>query len=159
MAEPQTLPAGPFDPPLLAELHRRCFDAPDERFWDGAAVAGLLAAPGVVGLIRTVGPANAATPVGFALIRVASGEAEILSIGVVPEARRRGHGRALLLAAAAHARPLGAAAGYLEVAADNHAARALYHGGGFRQVGRRADYYRRRDGGADALVLRTRLGD
>jgi ribosomal-protein-alanine N-acetyltransferase len=42
----------------------------------------------------------------------------------------------------------------LEVAADNPAARALYARAGFREVGRRRNYYRRPARRADALILR-----
>jgi ribosomal-protein-alanine N-acetyltransferase len=46
---------------------------------------------------------------------------------------------------------------FLEVGADNAPARSLYSQAGFVEVGRRADYYRRRTGFADALVLRLAL--
>jgi ribosomal-protein-alanine N-acetyltransferase len=44
---------------------------------------------------------------------------------------------------------------FLEVAADNAAARSLYAAAEFVEVGRRRRYYA---GGADALVLRRKLG-
>ena len=47
---------------------------------------------------------------------------------------------------------------FLEVAADNDAAIALYKKQGFETVGRRAGYYARSDHPAvDAIVLRKRL--
>jgi [ribosomal protein S18]-alanine N-acetyltransferase len=45
----------------------------------------------------------------------------------------------------------------LEVAVDNDPAIELYNAVGFGVVGRRARYYRRPDGPADALVLRLAL--
>ena len=42
---------------------------------------------------------------------------------------------------------------FLEVAADNAAALALYRTAGMAETGRRADYYRRPGGAVDALVL------
>jgi ribosomal-protein-alanine N-acetyltransferase len=83
------------------------------------------------------------------LLRVAADEAEILTIGVT--ARRLGVGRALLVAGVEKVRALGAAKMFLEVAADNAAARGFYAQAGFVEVGRRPNYYAN---GADALVLR-----
>jgi ribosomal-protein-alanine N-acetyltransferase len=88
------------------------------------------------------------------LARVAADEAEILTIGVAPEARRLGVGRGLLAAAMRRAASAGAAAMFLEVASTNTPARALYENAGFVRVGRRARYY---PNGGDALVLRADL--
>ena len=52
---------------------------------------------------------------------------------VVPEARRQGVGKALLLAAADHARDLGAASLSLSTALDNLPAQALYESLGWRR--------------------------
>lgn len=92
---------------------------------------------------------------GFVLSRMASDEAEILTIVIDPQARRHGIARQLLavhlgLVAAAGVRHM-----FLEVADSNHAAMALYRRFGFIEVGRRKAYYRKADGtrGA-ALILR-----
>jgi ribosomal-protein-alanine N-acetyltransferase len=87
------------------------------------------------------------------LARVAGGEAEILTLAVAPYARGRGLGRALLCAAIAQAERAGAEEMFLEVGSDNPAARALYAGLGFVNVGARKAYYR----GRDAAVLRLSL--
>ncbi len=92
-------------------------------------------------------------PAGLVLFRVAADEAEILTLGVIPEARRAGVGRALLEAALENARARGAAALFLEVAADNAVAIALYQQAGFGTVGGRKGYYSRAGGTVDALVL------
>jgi len=84
------------------------------------------------------------------LARVAGDEAEILTICVVPAARRTGHGGALLAAAEARAAADGAAKMFLEVAADNVAALSMYRSAGYETVGRRARYY---PNGSDALVM------
>jgi len=133
-------PAGPSHLALLAELHAGCFT---ER-WDALAFAKLLATPGAFALLAV----DDEMPLGFALARLAGGEAELLSIGVPPPGRRRGTGAALLAAVRAR---VGAAPLFLEVAAGNAAAIALYSAAGFRQVGRRAAYYANRQ---DALVMR-----
>jgi ribosomal-protein-alanine N-acetyltransferase len=69
--------------------------------------------------------------------------------------RRQKIATALLAAVFAEAAARGAAAIFLEVAADNDGALALYAQHGFAIVGRRAAYYRRANGGwGDALVMR-----
>ncbi|WP_308446376.1 ribosomal protein S18-alanine N-acetyltransferase [Elioraea sp.] len=133
--------------PLLAALHACAFPADP---WDADAFAALLAMPGAFALIA----AEDATPAGFVLARIAADEAEIVTLGVVPRARRRGHGTRLAAAAAAEAQARGAGRLFLEVAAGNAAARRLYGRLGFREVGQRRGYY---PDGADALVLALAL--
>ncbi len=128
----------------LAALHAAAFPPADR--WGADAIALMLDLPGTFALHR---PGQ-----GFVLARVAAGEAEILTLAVHPEARRQGHGAALLAGAMASAVARGATAMFLEVAEGNAAARALYAAAGFAEVGRRRRYYP--DGG-DALVLRRDL--
>jgi ribosomal-protein-alanine N-acetyltransferase len=128
------------DVSVLAALHAGSFPDP----WDARAIRELFAGPGVFAFFG---------PDGFILARAAGGEAEILTLAVAPQARRRGLGRLLIGMAARHARELGADSLFLEVAADNIAAQALYRGVGFAAVGRRKAYY----GGQDADVLKVML--
>ncbi len=135
-------------PEALARLHARAFTGVP-RPWSTAEFATLLASPGV----QLVDAGS-----GFAVIRTAAGEAELLTLAVAPEARRRGHGRALLARAEARAAAAGAAEMFLEVAADNAAARALYAAAGYAEAGLRRGYYSASGGAAaDALVLRKAL--
>lgn len=92
--------------------------------------------------------------VAVAWLRSAADEAEVLDLAVAPAHRRRGHGRALLLAAAAHVHAAGARRLLLEVRADNAAAAALYAGAGLVQVGTRPGYHR---DGSDARLLAADL--
>jgi len=62
--------------------------------WDGEALGRILALSGGFGFVAW----EADTPVGFALARDLGNECEILSLGVLPEFRRGGVGRALLRA-------------------------------------------------------------
>ena len=142
-------PAGPFDLALLAELHAACFA---ER-WDAPALASLLAMPGALAFLASGPIGRDEEPLGFVLLRAIAGEAEIISIGVRPEARRRGIGRRLLEAALAAAAAGGAERLFLEVAADNYQALGLYLSHDFTEVGRRPNYYQRNGGGIMALVL------
>jgi ribosomal-protein-alanine N-acetyltransferase len=91
---------------------------------------------------------------GMILGRVAADEAEVLTLAVVPAARRRGIGAALLRAAMTRATELGSKVMFLEVAVTNRAARNLYAGHGFAEAGLRHRYY---VDGTDALVLRSSL--
>lgn len=136
---------------MFAELHRACFDKP----WDAAAMADMLAMPGAFGLLAVETCDGESTPVGFVLVRAAAGEAEILSLAVVPAARRRRIARELLEAAFAAARAAGASNMFLEVAESNAAARRLYEQAGFETVGYRPGYYS--GGGEDACAMRRPL--
>lgn len=137
--------AGPDDAAALAEIHAAAFPPGDA--WDRGAIGGLLAMPGTAALrLRDE---------GLVLLRVAADEAEILTLGVRPSARRQGAGRALLQGAMDVAAAAGALRILLEVAEGNLAARGLYAGAGFRAVGRRRGYYA---DGSDALLLAAELG-
>ncbi|MDO9709844.1 GNAT family N-acetyltransferase [Paracraurococcus lichenis] len=132
------------DSAALAVLHAAAF--PREEAWGADAIRLMLEMPGAYGLWR---PGE-----GFILARAAAGEAEILTLAVHPAARRRGLGAGLLAGALAAAAARGAEAMFLEVAAGNAAALALYEGLGFARVGLRRRYYA---DGSDALVLRRDL--
>jgi ribosomal-protein-alanine N-acetyltransferase len=144
--------AGSLD--LLAALHGASF----AEAWDRDSLARLLAAPGARALIAWDGEAGAARALGLALLWVAHDEGELLSLAVVPSARRCGAGTILLRASLAQAAALGARYLFLEVALDNTAARRLYEGVGFVEVGRRPSHDRpAADAAATALTLRLDL--
>ena len=135
--------------PALAAVHAAAFD----EAWSEAAIGALLAAPGVLAFAGGA-PGR---PAGFILCRMAGDEAEILTLATRPRLRRRGVGATLLTAAIEAVSARGARGLFLEVAADNLAARALYAKAGFVVVGARAGYYRRGKGAVDAMVLRRDL--
>ncbi len=132
----------------LARAHAAAFDAP----WPPEAFMDLLGSPGVFALA-----AVDQGPVGLILMRAVAGEAEVLTLAVEPAHRRRGVARALLEAGLAQAAVAGAQTCFLEVAADNAAAIALYRSAGFEPAGRRAGYYQRPAAAVDALLLRRAL--
>ncbi|ANC92550.1 GNAT family N-acetyltransferase [Azospirillum humicireducens] len=140
--------AGRFESGVVAALQQACFP---EDPWDEASVATLSTPPAGFAIIALDALDQ---PVGFVMARVAAEDAEILAIGVLPQARRGGVGRLLVEAAVAGSRDLGATALFLEVAEDNQAAWTLYKACGFFSVGRRPGYYKRPDGRIAALVLR-----
>lgn len=137
------------DADLLAFLHAHCF----AQSWDKRAFEDLLKPENVFAFIESVEE----SPIGFIVLRVVEDEAEILTVGVLADCRRRGLARAIVLSAAEQACNAGARTLFLEVDENNVAARALYDCLGFAAVGRRPGYYRNCDSVADALVLRRGL--
>ncbi|MDO5530331.1 MAG: GNAT family N-acetyltransferase [Paracoccus sp. (in: a-proteobacteria)] len=131
-------------PAELARLHAACFTLP--RPWTEAEFAALIAAKGAF-LLTHEGA-------GFLLGRAIASEAELLTLAVAPEARRGGIARGLLARFAAAARRAGAESAFLEVAADNAPALALYQSAGWREAGRRRGYYAP---GLDAAIMRLDL--
>ena len=96
---------------------------------------------------------------GFAMLRLAADEAELMTIAVDKKWRGKGIAKALLRAAVEDLMMSPAKRLFLEVAADNDPALKLYRGSGFAEIGRRAGYYPRPDGTpATALVMSRPLG-
>ena len=130
-------------PEALTALHARCFTVP--RPFSAREFSSFLAQDRYF----LLGDAR-----GFALGQAAADEAELLTLAVDPDHRRHGLARALLAGFEAEAAARGAVDIYLEVGADNHAARALYRAAGYRESGQRGGYYRQPDGGRmDAIVM------
>ena len=92
---------------------------------------------------------------GWAGVLVIADAAEIMTVGVVPSARRAGTGRRLLDALLAEVLRRGVREIFLEVRADNDAARAMYRSAGFDEVGLRRGYYAA--GRVDAVTMRKAL--
>jgi ribosomal-protein-alanine N-acetyltransferase len=131
-------------PEALARLHAACFTAP--RPWSAAEFTDLLADPGVT--LETA-------PDGFLMWRRAGPEVELLTLAVDPSARRAGTGRGLVRRFLEAAGRAGAEDAFLEVAADNAPARALYASEGFAEIAVRPRYYaRQHQPPLDAVVMR-----
>ena len=147
--------------------------------WSAASIAALMESPGTQALIARVSsvwaanldsdaifatppergrskfcPSQTTDVTGFIIVRVAADEAEILTIAIADDYRRRGVGRALMDAAMMSVIAQGATRLHLEVASSNETARKFYADAGFIQTGRRARYY---PDGADALLLSKAL--
>ncbi len=90
---------------------------------------------------------------GFAVWRVVADESEIITIGVHPNARRAGIASAMLTLIENDAKQRGAQKIFLEVAENNHPARAMYERNGFVQIGVRPKYY----DGIDAILMEKKL--
>lgn len=134
----------------LAEIHSVAFG----HAWSAEEFAALLAERTVF----AIGVRRASRLAGFVLVRVVADEAEILTIAVRPNSRRRGFGRMLMDEALRRLHRAGASACFLEVDRSNAPALALYRSLGFSVAGERRNYYRT-DAGADgtALVMRVQL--
>lgn len=127
----------------MAALHAAAFTTP--RPWSRAEIEGILTNPLAFALQE---------PGGFLIGRVVADEAELLTVAVAAHLRRAGVGRRLVTAFLTEAAHRGAESAFLEVAASNTPAQALYAQCGFQPAGRRRAYYHRPDGSAeDALIL------
>jgi [ribosomal protein S18]-alanine N-acetyltransferase len=90
---------------------------------------------------------------GILVGRVAADEFEILNLAVAKVCRRKGVATRLVTSALESARTAGAPRIYLEVRASNEGAIDLYTRMGFRESGRRRNYYRNPSEDAVLLVL------
>ncbi|MFS8036280.1 GNAT family N-acetyltransferase [Xanthobacter sp. AM11] len=134
------------DIPHLAAIHARAF----ARGWGADEFERLLSERHVRAHVACEGPRR--PPSGFILSHVVVPEAEVLTIAVVTDRRRRGLGRALLAHHLARLAAEGVSTSFLEVEEGNAPALSLYRSLGYRESGRRRGYYGA--GSTDALMLR-----
>ena len=134
------LPLGAAEIRVAALIHKEAFgfDA-----WDERAIADLLAMPGAVGRLAVDRSVEPPEPLGFTLLLFVAEDAELLTVGVRPAARRRGVATRLMTDFFDMARQRRATNAFLEVAADNVPAQRLYARLGFLIEGTRRDYYKR----------------
>ena len=136
----------------LARIHAQGF----YRGWSAGEFDSFLAEPATPVYIACDARRRIA---GFALIRIAADEAELLTIAVDPKFRGKRIGQALMRAAFEDLQLTPARKMFLEVAEDNVAAIRLYKGEGFVTTATRKGYYPRPDGSqATALVMMRDLG-
>ncbi len=125
------------------------FDPAFGEAWTSPQCAGLLPMAGVwLSLARRDDEV-----IGFALGRIVAQEAELLLLAVRRSSQGKGVGQMLLDRFGSVAASKGAEQLHLEVRHGNHAI-SLYSRNGYREVGRRRNYYNGRDGQLfDALTL------
>ena len=143
----------------IVALERSIENAPH---WPRSSYAEiLLPAASAVARALLLAEDQAAQIVGLAVIALRAHDpeptGELESIAVAPSARRAGIGRALMNAVLDWLRLQVAAEVELEVRQSSAAAIALYRSLGFKEVGRRRNYYR--DPQEDALLMRLPLGN
>lgn len=93
--------------------------------------------------------------VAYICFWVAAGEIHLMNIAVHPETRKRGLGRLLIEKLIQNGAEERVQKIWLEVRPSNKAARALYSGMGFTEVGLRRRYYT--DTGEDAIIMTLTL--
>ena len=120
----------------LERLHALCFP---HKPWSAADFADL----------KKSGCDIVASQNGFIVYRATLDEAELITIGVHPDARRGGIAATMIELMVRDLTARGVKKVFLEVAENNHPARALYERYGFTVVGRRPKYY----DGIDAILM------
>jgi [ribosomal protein S18]-alanine N-acetyltransferase len=121
--------------------------------WSAEAMASQLENPNTCYLIAEEDGAL----VGYAGLMAPRGAetAEVHTVTVTEDHRRRGIGRRMLVALLEEAAARGASEVFLEVRVDNPAAQDLYRSLGFETIGVRRGYYQPE--GVDALVMRAQV--
>ena len=128
----------------VAALEALCFADP----WSENSVASELNNPLSLWLVAM--EENAV--VGYVGSQTVLGETDMMNVAVHPDYRRCGIARTLITTLTDALRERGSHSLMLEVRASNAPAIALYAELGFREVGRRRNYYRNPK--EDALILR-----
>jgi [ribosomal protein S18]-alanine N-acetyltransferase len=135
--------------PTLSRLHTECLG----KTWSEAEIEALLVRKEIGCYLSELDGKVS----GFILFQCVGDEGEIINMGVVPSARRKGTGASLLEEALGHCRAQKVASLWLEVAEDNEAAIGLYKKLGFIAQGRRKSYYATKTGPIDALTFKATL--
>ena len=142
------------DSELLTSLHAEGF----AHYWDASAFNDFFAVNNTQAFIAETIDANGKIPLGMLVLRVTHEQADIITVAVRGDYRRRGVARMLLTRAIGEAVALGATQLFLDVEDSNSAALRLYQQFGFTQINRRKHYYRQKDGSyTDALVMTRKL--
>ena len=130
--------------PQVAQLEKECFQDP----WSEKSIAGELNNP----LSLWVVAVDGLQVVGYVGSQSVMGEADMMNIAVSSQHRQKGIAQNLVQRLIEALLDKEVYSLTLEVRASNEPAKALYSKLGFRQVGRRPNYYRNPK--EDALILR-----
>ena len=141
------LTIAPMSVPDVSSVHAILKESPEASMWSEESLLES-ASTGVAWVARLNG-----TVAGILIGRGAADEFEILNMAVGKMWRRRKVATRLVEAALERARSAGARKTYLEVRASNEGGISFYKRIGFREAGRRPDYYTRPMEDALLLVL------
>ena len=141
-------PADEADLGAIAKIERAAFSDP----WSERSFREALSQPAI---FFVAARSDGGDVLGYVVAWFVADEGQIANLAVAPAGWGRGIGRALLTSALQEAVSRGATDVYLEVRDSNYRARRLYGSCGFREVGRRRNYYRLPV--EDAVVLRRTL--
>jgi ribosomal-protein-alanine N-acetyltransferase len=140
---------GAADLAAVMQVMENSFDPAFGEAWTAPQCAGLLPMSGVWLSLAL----QDETVIGFGLGRIVRDEAELLLLAVRRSSQGKGVGQLLLDRFGVVATSKGAEQLHLEVREGNHAV-SLYSRNGYREVGRRRNYYSGRGGQLfDALTL------
>ena len=131
----------------VAELEKLCFSDP----WSEKSIASELVNPLAYWLVAMEGD----TVAGYIGSQSVMGESDMMNVAVGPMYRRQGIAQGLVSTLCADLKAQGNTCLALEVRASNTPAINLYEKLGFREVGRRPNYYRNPK--EDALILKKIL--
>ena len=146
----QLRPMNVNDVAAVAALEGEVFAPSNHTPWSARLFSDDLAEPGHIWWVAH----DEGQIVGYAGAVMAGGDAQVSNVAVAEGRRREGIAGRLLARVTYDAQMLGAATSSLEVDADNAAAQRLYAQLGYREVGRRPNYYGK---GHDALIMEARL--
>lgn len=133
------------DANVLYLVHKESFPI----YWKEKEISDMLLASGT-----QAWSAREGSPIGMLMTRAQFEQAEILTLAIIPAARRKKIAQKLMKAAHEALAAAGVKKIFLEVAEDNMAATLLYRGLGYAEISRRAGYYKQPDGSStDALVM------
>lgn len=130
--------------PQVAALEKECFSDP----WSQRSVASELENPLALWLVWE----EDGQVLGYVGSQTVLDETDMMNVAVSAQARRRGIAQALVEALVIRLKQRGSRCLTLEVRASNAPAICLYKKLGFRQVGRRPNYYSHPK--EDGLILR-----
>ena len=138
-----------FDIPVLVSLDKDLFPYSP---WSAGQYREEISAPT---RLFVVALDDASSVIGYAGVFAPGGaEADVLTVGVVPQHRGQGIARSLMARITQWAIDQGSIAMMLEVKTDNAAAIGLYESLGYSKLNIRKDYF---GSGLDALVMRKEL--
>jgi ribosomal-protein-alanine N-acetyltransferase len=142
----------PVDITPIMEIERQSFAWP----WSRVSFLGELANRHAYSyMVKLSDDTHAERVIAYIFFRQVKEELHILKIAVTPAWRSRGIASGLLKKCFTTGLKRGATSAFLEVRASNASAMAFYRKKGFRQIGRRPNYYT--DTREDALVLMKNL--
>lgn len=135
----------------MADIHAATF----KPAWTDGEFADFLDNANVAGVALVEQASRGGEMLGFALVRIAHQEAEILTIAVTPTWQNHGVGQRLMRIVLSKLHADRVSKVFLEVDEANKSAIALYNRMGFEQVAIRKNYYNLGNGNkSHALVMR-----
>jgi ribosomal-protein-alanine N-acetyltransferase len=142
-------PAAESDLNDIVAIERSCFADP----WSEESFRRLLTGHPAIFQVLVLPPEHHVA--GYVIAFALGPDAELLNVAVEPRSRGKGYARQMLDALLIDLGGRGVKTAFLEVRESNVAAHRLYASRGFREIGRRKNYYRRPV--EDALVMRKVL--